>query len=99
MGAGGPAAGPVVVLHANRVLACSEAARAEGVRRGLRRRDAQGRCPHLVVVEHDPGRDARAFEPVVAAIEEVVAGVEVLRPGVAAAAVRGPARYFGGEEA
>jgi protein ImuB len=90
---------PVAVFSGNRVLACSEAARGEGIRRGLRRRDAQGRCPQLVVVEHDPGRDARAFEPVVAAIEEVVAGVEVLRPGVCAAAVRGPARYFGGEEA
>jgi protein ImuB len=90
---------PVAVFSGNRVLACSEAARREGVRRGIRRREAQGRCPQLVVVEHDPGRDARAFEPVVAAVEEVVAGVEVLRPGVCAAAVRGPARYFGGEEA
>ncbi|MDI6097932.1 DNA polymerase Y family protein [Actinoplanes sp. NEAU-A12] len=97
--AGVDSAAPVAVFSGNRVLACSEAARQEGVRRGLRRRDAQGRCPHLVVVEHDAGRDARAFEPVVAAIEEVVAGVEVLRPGVCAAAVRGPARYFGGEEA
>ena len=42
---GMPAHAPVAVLHANRVLACSEAARREGVRRGLRRREAQGRCP------------------------------------------------------
>jgi protein ImuB len=97
--AGVVASEPVAVFAGNRVLACSEAARREGIRRGLRRREAQGRCPQLVVVEHDPGRDARAFEPVVAAVEEVVAGVEVLRPGVCAAAVRGPARYFGGEEA
>ena len=48
-----------------------EAARAEGVRRGLRKREAQSRCPQLIVVEHDPGRDARAFEPVVAAVEEL----------------------------
>ena len=95
---GVPAAGPVAVLHANRVLACSEAARADGVRRGLRRREAQSRCPQLVVVEHDPGRDARAFEPVVAAVEEVAVGVEVIRPGACALAARGPARYFGGEE-
>jgi protein ImuB len=95
---GVPAAGPVVVLHANRVLACSETARADGVRRGLRRREAQSRCPQLVVVEHDPARDARAFEPVVAAVEEVAVGVEVIRPGTCALAARGPARYFGGEE-
>ncbi|SCF41358.1 DNA polymerase Y family protein [Micromonospora mirobrigensis] len=96
---GVPATGPVAVLHANRVVACSEQARAEGVRRGLRRREAQGRCPRLTVVDHDPGRDARAFEPVVAAVEEVAAGVEVVRPGACALAARGPARYLGGEEA
>jgi len=44
---------PVVVLRVNRVLACSPAARAEGIRRGLRKREAQGRCPHLV----DEGAD------------------------------------------
>jgi protein ImuB len=95
---GVPASGPVVVLAGNRVLACSEAARADGVRRGLRRREAQSRCPQLIVVEHDPSRDARAFEPVVAAVEEVAVGVEVIRPGACALAARGPARYFGGEE-
>jgi protein ImuB len=88
---------PVAVLYANRVLACSAPARAEGVRRGLRKREAQGRCPNLVVIEHDPDRDARAFEPVVAAVEELAPGVEVVRPGVCALAARGPTRYFGGE--
>jgi protein ImuB len=49
-------------------------------------------------VADDPGRDARAFEPVVAAVEEVAVGVEVIRPGACALFARGPARYFGGEE-
>lgn len=88
----------VAVLHANRVISCSPAARAEGVTPGLRRREAQSRCPELLVVLADPGRDARAFEPVVAAVEQAAAGVEVLRPGACALAARGPARYFGGEE-
>jgi protein ImuB len=96
---GVPAAEAVVVLRGNRVVACSEAARRDGVRRGLRRREAQSRCPHLIVVEYDPARDARAFEPVVAAVEEVAVGVEVIRPGACALAARGPSRYFGGEEA
>ncbi len=96
---GVPAHGPVAVMHANRVLACSPAARSEGVRRGLRKREAQRRCPQLVVVDHDPGRDARAFEPVLATVEQLAPGVEVVRPGVCALAARGPARYFGGEEA
>jgi protein ImuB len=91
--------GPVAVLHANRVVVCSPAARAEGVRRGLRKREAQGRCPRLTVVEHDPGRDARAFEPVVAAVEELAPGVEVVRPGACALAARGPSSYYGGEAA
>jgi protein ImuB len=95
---GVPVHEPVAVLSANRVVACSEAARAEGVRRGLRKREAQGRCPRLTVLEHDPGRDARAFEPVVAAVEELAPGVEVVRPGACALASRGPSRYFGSEE-
>jgi protein ImuB len=96
---GVPAHGPVAILHAGRVLACSPAARADGVRRGLRRREAQGRCPQLVIVERDTGRDSRAFEPLLAAVEQLAPGVEVVRPGVCAVAARGPSRYFGGEEA
>ena len=44
----------------------------------------------------DPGR---AFEQVVAVVEEFCPRVEVLRPGACAIGARGPARYFGGEEA
>ncbi|HTX86009.1 MAG TPA: DNA polymerase Y family protein [Streptosporangiaceae bacterium] len=40
---------------------------------------------------------ARAFERVVAIVENFCPQVEVLRPGVCAIATRGPARYFGGE--
>src|SRR6266550_645976 len=90
---------PVAVVFANRVVSCSAAARSEGVRRGMRRREAQSRCTGLVVLPHDPAQDARAFEPVVAAVEELAPGVEVLRPGVCAVAARGPARYFGGDQA
>src|SRR5438105_13127511 len=86
---------PVVVVRANRVLACSAAARAEGVRRGLRRREAQGRCPDLVMLDDDPGGAARAYEPVVAALEVFAPGIEIVRAGVAAVATRGPSRYFG----
>lgn len=94
-----PSTAPVVVFTANRVRACTPAARAEGVRLGQRRRDAQSHCPTLVVTAEDPDRDARLFEPVVQAVEAVVPGVEVLRPGLLACAVRGPRRYFGSEEA
>ncbi|NYI82663.1 protein ImuB [Saccharopolyspora hordei] len=89
---------PAAVFAANRVVACSQTARDGGVRRGMRRREAQSRCPDLVVCEHDPDRDARSFEPVVAAVEGVVPGVEIVRPGLVAVPARGPARYFGSEE-
>jgi protein ImuB len=90
---------PAAVVYANRVVSTTPAARAEGVRRGLRRREAQSRCPRLVVLPPDPARDARAFEPVVAAVAELAPGVEVIRPGLCAVAARGPARYFGGDRA
>ena len=90
---------PAAAFHANRVVACTAAARAEGVVRGLRRREAQGRCPELVVERHDPVRDARAFESVVAAVAAFTPRVEVTRPGICAIATRGPSRYFGGDRA
>ena len=42
---------------------------------------------------------ARAFEQVVSLVEELCPRVEVLHPGACAIGARGPARYFGGEEA
>ncbi|WP_229686450.1 DNA polymerase Y family protein [Longimycelium tulufanense] len=86
---------PAAVLAANRVVACSATARAEGVHRGARKREAQSRCPELVVFDDDPERDARWFEPVAAAVEELAPGVEVVRPGVVAVPVQGPVGYFG----
>jgi protein ImuB len=97
--AAGVADVPSVAVHANRVVACSAMARAEDGRRGLRRREAQGRCPELIVIPHDVDAEARAFEPVVATIETFTPRVEVVRPGVCAFATRGPSRYFGGDQA
>jgi protein ImuB len=52
-------------------------------------------CPDWLAP--DDSAAARAFEPVVAIVEEFCPQVEVLQPGVCAFATRGPARYFGGE--
>ncbi|MEQ3550647.1 DNA polymerase Y family protein [Pseudonocardia nematodicida] len=94
-----PAHRPAAVFHANRVLACSAVARRHGVRRGLRRREAEARCPDLAVLATDPGRDARLFEPVAAAVEALAPGVEVVRPGLLVLPARGPVGWFGGERA
>jgi protein ImuB len=95
--AAGLADRPAVVIAANRVTASSAAARAEGVRLGQRRREAQAFCPELVVVGEDPARDARSFEAVVLAVAEFTPQVELTRPGACALPVRAAARYFGGE--
>src|SRR5688500_17116135 len=86
---------PAAVLHANVVEVCNRPARTEGVRRGQRRRDAQARCPDLVLLPANPDRDARAFEPVLATVEELRPGVAALRPGLLA--VRAPGRWNGNE--
>lgn len=94
-----PFDGPVAVLRANRVVACSSAARRGGVARGMRRREAQGRVPTIELIADDPSRDARWFEPVVAALEHFTPLIEVVRPGLCQLATRGPSRYFGGDDA
>ncbi|MGH9247065.1 MAG: DNA polymerase Y family protein [Acidimicrobiales bacterium] len=97
--AGVPPDEPAAVLHTNRVVAASPAARAEGVAPGMRRREAQTRCPALAVLDHDPARDTRAFEPVVAALEALTPRIEISEPGRCCFPTRGPSRYFGGDEA
>ncbi len=98
-GADVAAGAAVALIVKGLVFASSAAARAEGVTRGLRVREAQARMPELTVLDYDPALDARAFEPIIAAVEELTPGVQLLRPGVCAVRVRGAARYYGGERA
>jgi protein ImuB len=92
------AAAPGAVVVQGQVAACTAAARAEGVRRGQRVRDAQRRCPELVVRERDTDAEGRLFEAVAEAVAELTPRVEVVRPGLCAIPARGPARFYGGEE-
>lgn len=89
---------PAAVFIGHRVVACSMTARENGVCRGMRRREAQSRCPDLIVFEEDVDRDARLFESVAGAVETIAPGVEIVRPGVVAVPAGGPVRYFGTEE-
>jgi protein ImuB len=88
----------IAVIDRGVVFACSERARADGVRRGIRVREAQARCPGLTVAPYDPLLDARIFEPVITALEDLTPGVQVLRPGTCVLRARGPARFYGGED-
>jgi len=90
---------PVAVL-ASRVISANQAARREGVVPGLRRREAQARCPHLVLVRSDPDKEGRGWEPVLRAVESQVApNLEVAAAGELCLEAKGPSRYFGGEQA
>jgi protein ImuB len=75
---------PGAVVTGAAIEACSAAARASGVRRGQRVRDAQRHCPELVLRDRDPDADAG-----------ITPWVEVVRPGVCAIPVHGAARYHG----
>lgn len=88
---------PIALQEGGQVYACSARARAEGVRRGIRIREAQARCTELVVIDRDPSVEMRLFEPVLTALETLTPGVQPLRPGVCAVRARGPARHYGGE--
>lgn len=87
--------GPLAVIEGGEVLACTPPAREQGVRRGMRRREAQRRCTELVVRERRPLKEATMFDTVLLALAEHTVGVTVLRPGLCALPV--PARFHGGE--
>jgi protein ImuB len=87
---------PLAVFERGEVFACSAMARVEGVRRGMRRRDASARCPELIVLERNEASEIRTFEDVLSAIEEISAGVAPVRPGLCA--LRVPSRFYGGEK-
>lgn len=83
----------------NLVTAADERALGSGVRPGMRRREAEALCPTAVTLTADPSAEAVAFEPVVAAVEEVVPRVEIAHPGLLFVPLAGAIRYYGGEQA
>jgi protein ImuB len=92
----------VVVERAERglvVIAASTEAVAEGVTLGLRRREAEARCPGVTVAEADPNVEARAFERVARAVETFTPRFVLEEPGRVTFPTRGPSRYFGGDTA
>ncbi|HSM02692.1 MAG TPA: DNA polymerase Y family protein [Acidimicrobiia bacterium] len=88
-----------VVDDAGLVLAATPDATAAGIRVGMRRREAEARCPTAVTLVADPGAEAAAFEPVALAIEGIVPRMELASPGLAFVPVAGAVRYYGTEGA
>ena len=97
------AGAPVAVVesgeHGLVVRVASAEARDEGVVAGLRCREAEARCPGLHVVETDLQAEARAFEGVARAVEQIAPRLTLEEPGRLTFPTRGPSRYFGGDDA
>jgi nucleotidyltransferase/DNA polymerase involved in DNA repair len=76
----------------------SGAAEAYGVRRGMQLGEALARCPDLELVSADPLAVAEAWEKVLQALEQIGAGVESERPGLAFFALSGLRGIHGGSD-
>ncbi len=61
----------------------SQAAEANGVRRGMALGEALARCPELVLLAADPVKVAERWEAALQALEAIGAAVEPARPGLA----------------
>ncbi|MEV7122207.1 DNA polymerase Y family protein [Kitasatospora griseola] len=88
----------VAVADGGRVAAASGAARAAGVRRGMRVRSAKGLVDGLEIADRTVDDEARLFDRVAEAVAHLAASVEVLRPGACAIPARAAARFHGGED-
>lgn len=93
------AGAPAAVTDNGEVWVANAAARARGVRRGMRLRAAQALVPGLRDAPRDVDRDARVFESIVAGLDDVVSTIEVYRPGLVVVDMRAAAKFHGSEEA
>ncbi|MCP1387789.1 DNA polymerase Y family protein [Corynebacterium sp. TA-R-1] len=89
---------PLVIAAQHRVVVCSQAARAAGIRRGMKVRHAQAAAPELTVIDANPDRDGRMFASLAGSLDDVAASVEVLRPGLVVADLKAAGAFHGGED-
>ena len=90
-------AGPAAVLRGSRVSEVTASAAHAGVDPGMRQREAQSRCPEIVLVRADDAAASSMFDRVLELVEQVVPRVEAIRPGSCLIPAYGPARFYGGE--
>lgn len=89
----------LAVVAKGTVLATSRPAAQDGVRPGLKIREAQLRCPEIVLVDHDPELEMRAFADVLRAVQDEAPHVHLVRPGLVCVRAAGLARFYGSEHA
>ena len=89
---------PLAVVHKGLIRECSDAAHLEGVRAGMKRREAQQVCPQLVMLAHRPERDAAFFDRIIIQLSDYVPDHALLNPGMVLFRARGLRRFYGSEE-
>ncbi len=96
---------PIALLDAHRIVSANAAARALGVKPGLKRATALALAPQIVLGQADAGRDAAALLPVAHAALAFTPSVSLQPASVPDAAadtvlleVQASLRYFGGLE-
>ncbi|MBB3024589.1 DNA polymerase IV [Trueperella pyogenes] len=84
-----------IAIYDNHIIALNGVAYQEGVREGMKRRQAQSLIPRLRLIHHDPASDVASFEQVVRVCEEHIAYFSVLEPGLVTFLARGPVASAG----
>ncbi|AZA10781.1 Y-family DNA polymerase [Corynebacterium gerontici] len=87
---------PVMLAAHHRITVCNGAARAQGVRRGMRAREAQA-ISSATLLDAEETRDAAVFSGIADALDQVASSIEILRPGLALVNAETAGRYHGGE--
>lgn len=90
--------GPVVVVRQHKVHVCSAEARALGIQRGMKLRQAQALAPGVHVLESNAERDGAIFAEIAGSLDDVASSVEVMRPGLVIADAAAAGRFHGGED-
>jgi len=88
---------PIAISAHGVITHCSFDARAQGVSRGQRVRDAQASCPPLTVLASQPERDWRLWNQALSSLHDTVAQVSVIEPGLIVMKSSGLERYYGSE--
>lgn len=86
------------VVSQAKVQVVTPAASALGVSPGMSQVMAHYLCPELLTFAPDKDREAAAFETILQVLDDFAVGVVAVRPGLACAPSRGPAKWAGGED-
>jgi protein ImuB len=92
-----PSGKPLLVVD-DRVTGATPDVLDAGVTLGMARREAEALAPFATILVRDMGEEARRFEAVVEAVEDLIPKVEVVEPGLMFVPISGAIRFYGGED-